>query len=196
MNEDSISSDPAPPDIRPGRRIASYNHHHPSSDGIAIGLIVRARNRNSGLNQATEHCRRCSNTRKSDYARHGIKLHLSSTFLVAIALAFATTASASPLSPSMIDDPFTSGPDTIYAWGKAPIISSLCWVGTRLLAVASGWAGYDLVPSAAFGSGSGVSVGLGGMTRRNDLSTGEIVEACMIPVLVALSGMFAGLTLG
>ncbi|WWC73902.1 uncharacterized protein I206_107874 [Kwoniella pini CBS 10737] len=31
---------------------------------------------------------------------------------------------------------------------------------------------------------------------KRALSTGEIVEACMIPVLVALSGMFAGLTLG
>jgi hypothetical protein len=35
-----------------------------------------------------------------------------------------------------------------------------------------------------------------GLAKRSNLSTGEIVEACMIPILVVLSGIFAGLTLG
>jgi hypothetical protein len=127
--------------------------------------------------------------------------------LVALfALAFATPSAASPIGPHTSNtttavianagaDAWTSGPDITYTprhtWDKAPVISLLRWVFRRVTAIAAGWAGYDLVPSSLASGMSDL-----GLAKRSNLSTGEIVEACMIPILVVLSGIFAGLTLG
>ncbi|WVQ84841.1 hypothetical protein IAT38_006998 [Cryptococcus sp. DSM 104549] len=95
---------------------------------------------------------------------------------IALALAFVPLASASP-TPNT--DVYTSY-DSV-ASGKAhstPILSSLAWV----LDYALGLAGYTREPF----------VGLG----KRELDKTGIVEACMIPLLVVLSGIFAGLTLG
>ncbi|GFZ49868.1 Protein MAM3 [Saitozyma sp. JCM 24511] len=98
-------------------------------------------------------------------------------------------------SSSSHADAWTSGPDITYTprhtWDKAPVISFLSWAFRRVTALAAGWSGYDLVPSSLASGMSDL-----GLAKRGNLSTGEIVEACVIPILVVLSGIFAGLTLG
>ncbi|KAL1412592.1 hypothetical protein Q8F55_000339 [Vanrija albida] len=70
----------------------------------------------------------------------------------------------------------------------APILSFLSWAATWILKTASNAFGFELVPAVATRH-----------TKRREhveMNTEHIVEAVMIPVLVVLSGTFAGLTLG
>ncbi|ODN76402.1 CBS domain-containing protein [Cryptococcus wingfieldii CBS 7118] len=90
-----------------------------------------------------------------------------------LALAFLPIASATGSEV----DPYTSYPPM----KATPLLSSLAWVYNHAV--------------SALGIDPAVIAAHAGNTKRSLDKTG-IVEACMIPVLVLLSGMFAGLTLG
>lgn len=212
MIEESSPSDPPPPDIRPCRRITQRNNNNhnntanESRDALHGGVSTHHPKPNTNPDQ-TQSCdsdtRDTPRRRLSSLTRH-VGFH--TVLLVAlVALAFATPSAASPIghtsnttTPLIAHadaDAWTSGPDITYTprhtWDKAPVISFLSWAFRRVTALAAGWAGYDLVPSSLASGMSDL-----GLAKRGNLSTGEIVEACMIPILVVLSGIFAGLTLG
>jgi hypothetical protein len=213
MIEESSPSDPPPPDIRPCRRITQRNNNNhnntanESLDALHGGVSTPHPKSNTNPDQAQDRhsdTRDTPRRRLSSLTRH-VGFH--TVLLVAfVALAFATPSAASPIGPHTSNtttplianadtDAWTSGPDITYTprhtWEKAPVISFLRWAFCRVTAIAAGWAGYDLVPSSLASGMSDL-----GLAKRDNLSTGEIVEACMIPILVVLSGIFAGLTLG
>ena len=113
-----------------------------------------------------------------------------SSFLPAI---FLLTLALLPIATATQLDPYTSYDGASIAsdsglgrWSdirQTPVITSFLTVIRWVCPfdIASAW--------SALGR---LSVTLG----KRELSNGEIAEACIIPALVALSGIFAGLTLG
>jgi hypothetical protein len=213
MIEESSPSDPPPPDIRPCRRITqpnnnNNNHNNTANESRRDALHGAVSAPQPLPNRDETRTRHYDNNPRRRFARFAsLTRHAGfhTVLLVAlVALVFATPSAASPIGPHASNtttaviadaDVWTSGPDITYqprhTWDKAPVISFLRWAFRRVTAVAAGWAGYDLVPSSLVSGMSDL-----GLAKRSNLSTGEIVEACMIPILVVLSGIFAGLTLG
>ncbi|WVR07902.1 hypothetical protein IAU60_004945 [Kwoniella sp. DSM 27419] len=104
--------------------------------------------------------------------------------LLAALLPLASAAPAT--SASAMADPYTSydGATSGLSHRRTPILSLMKWG----LDNASAFLAHLTDPVASHSSET--------KWIGKRLSTGETVEACMIPVLVALSGVFAGLTLG
>ena len=113
------------------------------------------------------------------FRHHGVTPWL---LLVALAVAVVPVASAS-LQPPTGADPYTSYVP-ITNTKPTPLLNLLGYFVTFLLDALSELTGVHHVSTE----------GMRGLAKRLD-QTGKI-EAGMIPVLVALSGTFAGLTLG
>ena len=106
------------------------------------------------------------------------KLRLSVTPLSTLTLTLGLLLFLPSVTAS---DPFTSYPDAAPPSTRhTPIISTLTWILHNVVSLAAYLGGWEN----------------GRMSGKRQLDSGEIAEACIIPVLVALSGMFAGLTLG
>jgi hypothetical protein len=120
------------------------------------------------------------------------------TFVLGVAVTFATGPRGYALSASSSDKARAAA---IAAGTRhdpererervAPITALLKMAATWVMTTASSALGYDLVPRARGRNG-------GRLAKREHIKMdgAHIAEACMIPVLVALSGIFAGLTLG
>ncbi|WVQ95879.1 hypothetical protein IAU59_002978 [Kwoniella sp. CBS 9459] len=191
------SSDPPPPDIRPCRRSSSENNEQhginntssfPSlavlseegyrTDDVVVGEPVTAQLPEIPAKQTRR------STNKLKVLRHPLVPLLALAILLPMASAYEGSA-----------DPYTSY-DRLTSLDmeatsrigskKTPILSFLKWSFDS----ASSALAHFTDPSASAGGSSTKWYG------KRELSHGEIVEACMIPVLVALSGVFAGLTLG
>ncbi|KAK8849819.1 hypothetical protein IAR55_005155 [Kwoniella newhampshirensis] len=185
MIEESSSEPPLPEGIRPSSR---------------SNINITAHELNQSANEVEQHSatllisphdegyRNTSKKNKNDRhvsiarrirTRHFTTSLLPAIFLIACLLPLAT---AKP-----IEDPYTSYPAVENTrTHRTPILS--------LLASAFNYVGSTLTTFTG-NQPNPYSMSGGSMYKRELDHTG-IVEACMIPVLVALSGMFAGLTLG
>lgn len=157
MSEESVPTEPPPPDIRPfGRSYPNKSNHDRavsySSDPIVYTAIRQ-------------------------YVRSHCSLSSCAWLLLAI-----LAISAIPLASAQSTlDPYTSYPANTRS---SPILDTISWLLTSAFDALSKVTGIDHVSAH----------NIQGLAKRLD-QTGKI-EAGMIPVLVALSGTFAGLTLG
>ncbi|WWD20450.1 hypothetical protein CI109_104926 [Kwoniella shandongensis] len=189
MIEESNSEPPPPEGIRPfGRHTTITTHElNRSTNEVEPVESIITSIQDEGLRNTTIKSQHKKNRKHvSIRARHLTTSLLLSFLLIScfIPLASASPTLATPSSGEY--DPYTSyASDPFTRKNRAtPILSLLA----RL---------FNYVGST-FNSLAGnppLSLELGNMHKRQLDKTG-IIEACMIPVLVALSGMFAGLTLG
>ena len=157
MTEETPSSDPPPPDIRPFGRSESINNKHDLTVNRLLALPIH---------------------KQLDKSVRPYHVPFSGTWVLLVILAIAAFPLASAHS---FRDPFTSCPVNTKS--------------TPILDLVSYFIAFALDSLAAIPGCHHVSThNIHGLAKRLD-KTGKI-EAGMIPVLVALSGMFAGLTLG
>ncbi|WWC66089.1 uncharacterized protein I303_108711 [Kwoniella dejecticola CBS 10117] len=179
---------PPPPDIRPFG-LSSDNHNKINHNELnqvfnpsSLPLVGE-----EGAFPTKRNANRVNSVRRSALISSSIKAaNFLIPFLLAITL-IPATVSATPMSSNGEYDPYTSyeTPSASSRRKATPILSFLKYV----LDSASTWLAHFTIAH------DGTTPHVHSWNKR-ELSTGEIVEACMIPVLVALSGMFAGLTLG
>ncbi|OCF34400.1 hypothetical protein I316_03914 [Kwoniella heveanensis BCC8398] len=204
MLEES-SDPPPPPDIRPCRRRSSNNNQDHGINSAPTPLrgaqpcppVCKKQqdDRSADISLDTgafRTSRRSGNNKLGGVLRHPL------VPLLVLAI-FLPLASASANHRSVVIDSYTSydGSFTFdnsdhagarLSSKKTPILSFLKWSFDS----ASAFLARITDPSTPTSAGASSMRWYG----KRELSHGEIVEACMIPVLVALSGMFAGLTLG
>ena len=184
MVEDPPASTPEPPDIRPSGRHTGEQYTSPS-DGHKNGDHVDQ----TVLNNLGRD-RRYTPLSKVSFLT---SFKVSSTLVfVSLALLLATGAHAQNVDPQ---DPFTSpsaDSSGLASGNPKPLLSTLKWIFGRLsnlIAYATGFDASDALSNLVHSAAGGYGLG-----KRAETET--IVEGIMIPVLVVLSGIFAGLTLG
>ncbi|WVF68326.1 hypothetical protein IAT40_003091 [Kwoniella sp. CBS 6097] len=190
------STDPPPPDIRPCRRRSSeinlqhgINNYATPSRGAKVytsfavkKTVDPARFPLGG--QQTARAGKGRSMNKLSMLRHPLVPLLA--LAVFLPLATAYQESTDPYTSYDGSSSFEFGAGSRLSSKKTPILSFLKWSFDS----ASSFLAHLTDPSSSAGASSAKWYG------KRELSHGEIVEACMIPVLVALSGIFAGLTLG
>ncbi|WVW87114.1 hypothetical protein I302_109171 [Kwoniella bestiolae CBS 10118] len=188
MIEETPTEPPPPPDIRPFGCITGNNndkHNRLNSDYYTSTLPLGGVENTHTAASRDEGYR--FNPSSRSRSRWGITLKAANMFIPLIMLfLLASTVSASPTSQmadsyTSYDVPFLS--DMGSSKRKTPILSFFKYI-------------LDSASTSLSHFTNDSNTGKMRMMGKRELSTGEIVEACMIPVLVALSGMFAGLTLG
>ena len=204
MSEEAAPAAVEPPDIRPCRRIHLGNndtqelHDVNSNTAISpVNIIIAQRRQRQDI--ASHHSASSHLQRNRPFR---ITLLNSSTFLI-LAIVTAALLPVGHAQQIAQDDPYTSYPvfgsvygsswswETGYTDNKSrPLLSFLSWIVSQVFTLLQYVTGID-VPSALSKSIGHID---GGLAKR--VKTEIIVEAIMIPVLVVLSGVFAGLTLG
>ncbi|WRT69876.1 uncharacterized protein IL334_006867 [Kwoniella shivajii] len=172
---------PPPPDIRPFRRSTitntikqnELNQSSPLFSSLEEGDVSHPYH---GKVESTS-----ANTQARN-RNWGIRKRSMNTYLMISIIVFAymmPTVSATEIHDQ---DQFTSYDISDEKHRRTPILSFIKWILDSASSSLAQFTGEKQVSSSNMG--------------KRELDTGGIVEACMIPVLVALSGMFAGLTLG
>ncbi|ORX37564.1 hypothetical protein BD324DRAFT_384885 [Kockovaella imperatae] len=198
MAEEPVGTGPEPPDIRPSGRPSIPHYITHSSDeharfkdlntpNITIG---HGRNWTSVIQRLTQ-------------------VFTFAPLILGLVLCLLPLASAQHVA---LEDPYTSAPpvydlSSVRHAKTTPLLSSLKWIFNHILSLGTYFTGYDLhsateracehvghallnTISIVLGYGPAESLPPHGLTKRTKPEI--IVEAVMIPVLVALSGMFAG----
>ncbi|RXK36611.1 hypothetical protein M231_06152 [Tremella mesenterica] len=170
MNEDN-PSEPPPPNIRPFGRskyhVNTVSHHRASLPSKSVENLDTSHQPKTSLKGVTT-------------SINHTRTFFTPFLCLVIFLAFAPPAAAHHVDFNV--DPFTSPPDINSNLRHTPILSAIGFLFKYAFNIIQNVTGHDLASNMV-------------MVKRK-LDTTGIVEACMIPVLVALSGVFAGLTLG
>lgn len=190
-------SDPPPPDIRPCRRISSNKHNTITNRSARDAFLP---------NRITAHRQVSFGTDRRTTLKLLRQLYNVSTivcvvaFLACLPLANAhahETGSSDPKYPGRSTDPWTSSSEMTtslyesrWTFSKTPLIASLIWVFSPIVQ------GLTFLAGQLGISGETAHNGMKMLGKREQLSNVQIAEAAVTPALVALSGMFAGLTLG
>lgn len=194
MGHADEGSDPTPPDIRPFGRSLQANDHPVSDAPPSLPTHVSANSSNQ-----TQHATNQQRVGHKSTARTTTSTTLKAihaALLVAL-LCLLPVATARNVVPDPIGatwnlqrgaaGPSPSSTTTKTKTNHTPILSFLSWGATWILKTASNAFGFELVP---------VATRHWAKREHVEMNTTHIVEAVMIPVLVVLSGTFAGLTLG
>jgi len=193
------ANDPSPPDIRAQHRI-STNNDSTVSDKHADALVGD----NGRVSPPTT-----AGTKVFGLLRSFVLPLATVLVLYAVISAVATFATDATAHPAALDpmDPYSysahgyfatehnasattrqTGTAAYHRRERTGILALIKLGATWFMTTASAALGYDLVPRAG---------GHRHAKREHvEMDGKHIAMACMIPVLVALSGIFAGLTLG
>jgi hypothetical protein len=164
-------TEPPPPDIRPFSRFI----YSPNNNDCAIGSIKGSNNPQS-ISASTQ--------RHGTSARSNIRNASYYICLAAIVLALLPVVTAADIDAHV--DKYTSYasiPQAQIQKRFTPLLSSIAWLLNHANQLFQHVTSHDLAGQMHY-------------HVQKRLTTTQKVEAGMIPVLVLLSGMFAGLTLG
>lgn len=183
MVEESVTEPPPPPDIRPYGRPSTQQQPEPAR---------RTARHEPAIDHLSSPSRFLASTpRKTTTATTGFRLQHVLLFCAVAAIVFAPLVAAASFSPAghTIDAPApASGPKP----KATPLLSALAFLSRQASVCVYYLTGLD--PLAAV-----TAVGKHALGKRNvhDQPTSTTVaEAVVVPILICLSGMFAGLTLG
>ncbi|KAK6908644.1 hypothetical protein I204_02063 [Kwoniella mangroviensis CBS 8886] len=196
MIEDTNTEPPPPPDIRPFGRTKWNKHNNNNQDALndepGRPHLPCESEVEAEEGKCTSYTEDGTGQPRSKwlFRIRGGAANMTITILLLGIILTASTASASPTSSlGMGKDEYTSYASSYQrdamirsSKRRTPILSFLKYILDYASSSLSHFTDSDTMHVHMMG--------------KRELSTGEIVEACMIPVLVALSGMFAGLTLG